>query len=122
MPTSKKCWKCQLGQKVTSVSELKTLTAAFSEKTKSAGPVCSEYLRLFTARAKHSVLNKTLTRPKQRRDQAVEDAEERDGSGGRGGGGAAVHDGLQIHEHDHLHPAPAAQQTRNLISAIILPV
>ena len=102
---------------MTSVSELKTLTAAFSEKTKSAGPVC---LRLCKARARHSVLNKTLTRPKQRRDQAVEDAEERDGSGC--GGGAAVHDGLQIHEHDHLHPAPAAQQTRNLISAIIFPV
>ena len=111
---------------MTSVSELKTLTAAFSEKTKSAGSVCSEYLRLFTARAKHSALNKTLTRPKQRRDQAVEDAEEHDGwwggGGSGGGGGAAVHDGLQIHEHDHLHPAPAAQQTRNLISAIILPI
>ena len=106
---------------MTSVSELKTLTAAFSEKTKSAGSVCSpEYLRLCKARARHSALNKTLTRPKQRRDQAVEDAEEHDGSGG--GGGAAVHDGLQIHEHDHLHPAPAAQQTRNLISAIILPI
>ena len=106
---------------MTSVSELKTLTAAFSEKTDSAGSVCSEYLRLCKARARHSVLNKTLTRPKQRRDQAVHHDEERDGTGG--GGGAAVHDGLQqIHEHDHLHPAPAAQQTRNFISAIIFSV
>ena len=105
---------------MTSVSELKTLAAAFSEKTKSAGSVCSPEYLVCKARARHSALNKTLTRPKQRRDQAVEDAEKRDGSGG--GGGAAVHDGLQIHEHDHLHPAPAAQQTRNLISAIILPI